>query len=167
MDARELLIDAIERSCEVCHGVLDELAIDQVNWRPGGDHNSIGWLVWHTARQQDAQIAALSGEDQVWIAAGWCDRFGLDLPPASLGYGHTSDEVAKVVVKDAGLLSGYLDDAVDATIRYLKSLDLATLDDIVDERWDPPVSRGVRLVSIIDDAAQHAGQAAYVRGLLP
>jgi hypothetical protein len=40
------------------------------------------------------------------------------------------------------------------------------LDRIVDERWDPPVSLGVRLVSVIDDDAQHAGQAAYLRGLL-
>jgi len=36
----------------------------------------------------------------------------------------------------------------------------------VDQSWDPPVTCGVRLISIIDDAAQHVGQAAYVVGAL-
>ena len=31
---------------------------------------------------------------------------------------------------------------------------------------DPPVSVGVRLVSVIGDEIQHAGQAAYLRGLI-
>ena len=39
-------------------------------------------------------------------------------------------------------------------------------DRVVDRTWDPPVTLGVRLVSILDDDTQHAGQAAYVRGLL-
>ncbi|WP_153503646.1 mycothiol transferase [Cumulibacter manganitolerans] len=167
MDARDVLIDGIERSCEVCHGLLDGLTADQVNWRPGGDHNSIGWLVWHIAREQDVQIAALAGSEQAWTAKGWVDRFALDLPAGSMGYGHTAEEAGRVVVHDPCLLSGYLDDAVDATIRYLKSLDEGSLQDVVDQRWDPPVTRGVRLVSVVDDASQHAGQAAYVRGLLP
>ena len=40
------------------------------------------------------------------------------------------------------------------------------LDDIVDDSWDPPVTRAVRLASVIDDAAQHSGQAVYTRRLL-
>ena len=40
------------------------------------------------------------------------------------------------------------------------------LDRVVDTRWDPPVTLGVRLVSIADDSLQHVGQAAYLRGLL-
>ena len=39
------------------------------------------------------------------------------------------------------------------------------LDRVIDENWDPPVTLGVRLVSILDDDAQHVGQAAYLRGL--
>ena len=38
---------------------------------------------------------------------------------------------------------------------------------MVDEHWDPPVTAGVRLVSVIGDALQHLGQAAYVKGLPP
>ena len=50
--------------------------------------------------------------------------------------------------------------------RCSSGLTPADLDVVVDERWDPPVTMGVRLVSIADDCLQHVGQAAYVRGLL-
>ena len=52
------------------------------------------------------------------------------------------------------------------TAEYVNGLDDASLDEVVDDSWDPPVTRGVRIVSTIDDAAQHVGQAAYVRGLV-
>jgi hypothetical protein len=37
---------------------------------------------------------------------------------------------------------------------------------VVDEKWDPPVTLGVRLVSMASDALQHAGQAAFIKGSL-
>ena len=40
------------------------------------------------------------------------------------------------------------------------------LDRIVDTSWDPPVTLGVRLISVLSDDLQHAGQAAFVRGVL-
>lgn len=166
MDASEVLIDGIGRSLEVCQQVLAGLSRAQVDCRPAADANSIGWLVWHLARQQDVQIAQLAGTDQVWFTGNWVGRFGLDLPRDSMGYGHTSTEAAKVSAEPA-LLLGYLDAATTATVSYLRGLQPTALDDVIDDSWDPPVTRGVRLVSIVDDAAQHAGQAAYVRGLLP
>ncbi len=166
MTPNDLLIDALNRSREACHGVLGGLTPEQANARPNDRANSITWLVWHIAREQDAQIAPLCGTPQVWIAQHWQDRFDLDLPPGSMGYGHSSQDVAKVVVDDTALLTGYLDAATEATREYIASLSDDRFDEVVDTRWDPPVTRGVRLVSIIDDAAQHAGQAAYVRGLL-
>lgn len=166
MDARDILIDGISRPREACHRVLSGLTPEDANRRPGGTANSITWLIWHLARQQDVQIASLAGGEQVWRSGGWVGRFGLALPSDSMGYGHTPEQAALVVVDDLALLSGYLDAASDATAAYVRALDPASLDDIVDTRWDPHVTRGVRLVSIVDDAAQHAGQAAYVKGLL-
>lgn len=165
MDVAEVLIDGIGRSREVCHQVLDGLPAADLTRPPAEGANPIGWLVWHLARQQDCQIAALAGTEEVWRRDGWVDRFGLDLPPESMGYGHTPQDVAKVVA-GADLLLGYLDAATEATVGYLRTVSPAGLDEVIDDSWDPPVTRGVRLVSIVDDAAQHAGQAAYARGLL-
>jgi hypothetical protein len=54
----------------------------------------------------------------------------------------------------------------DATVAYVATITPEDLDRIVDERWDPPVTLGVRLVSVVNDDMQHAGQASYVRGLV-
>jgi hypothetical protein len=36
----------------------------------------------------------------------------------------------------------------------------------VDTNWDPPVTLGVRLISVLSDGLQHAGQAAFTRGII-
>ena len=166
MDAKDILTDAAQRSTEVCRQLLEDLTPEEANRKPAEGTNPITWLIWHIAREQDAQVAELNGGDEVWVSGGWADRFGLDLPTESMGFGHSSSDVDKVRVTDLSLLRGYLDAAAAATANYLASLSQSDLDDVVDEQWDPPVTRGARLVSVIDDAAQHAGQAAYVRGLL-
>lgn len=166
MNAIEMLKDALGRSTAVCHHVLAGLDAATANKEPVAGANSISWLIWHIAREQDVQIAALSGSEQVWTSLGWYEQFGLDLPPESMGYGHTAAEAAQVHVADVVQLRGYLDAAVQATTHYVSGLLDEDLDEVIDASWDPPVTRGVRLVSIADDAAQHAGQAAYVKGLL-
>ena len=64
------------------------------------------------------------------------------------------------------VLLGYLDEVDARTREMLRGLTPDDLDRVVDRRWDPPVTLGVRLVSIGDDCLQHVGQAGYVRGLL-
>jgi hypothetical protein len=93
------------------------------------------------------------------------ERFGLPLDPADHGYGHTSAQVASVIV-DAEPLAAYHDAVHEATVAYLAGLTDSDLDRVVDERWDPPVILGVRLVSIVHDDVTHTGQAAFIRGIL-
>lgn len=166
MGANELLVDAAQRPAQVAGEVLDGISEDTLNRMPEGKHNSIAWLIWHAARQQDLQIAHLSGEEQVWTAQGWDAKFDLDRDPDDFGFGDTPEDVARVRVTDPDLLQGYLDAVTAATVDYVRPLSDSDLDEIIDESWDPPVTRGVRIVSTIDDAAQHLGQAAYVRGLV-
>jgi uncharacterized damage-inducible protein DinB len=165
MTSAEILADSFGRIRDIVHRVLDGLSRDQLAARLDGEANTIGWLVWHLTRIQDDHIAGVAGTDQVWTSAGWADRFDLALEPADTGFGHTPPEVASVVV-DAEPLREYYDAVHEVTLAYLRALTDADLDRIVDERWDPPVTLGVRLVSIIVDDVQHAGQAAYIRGIL-
>lgn len=165
MTPADIFIDFFERILENGVAAVEGLDKDQLAHRPAPDTNSIAWLIWHTARVQDAQIAHLAGTEQVWFTGGWVDRFGLQIDPADHGYGHSSDQVGKVRAR-AELLAGYLRATHEATVAYLRGLSEADLDEVIDTDWDPPVTRGVRLVSIADDDAQHVGQAAYLRGLL-
>jgi hypothetical protein len=162
-----LLLDALERVHDVVHRTVDGLSEDQLAHRlvPPGRSNSIAWLVWHLTRVQDDHVAEIAGTEQVWTSKGYADRFGLPFDPAATGYGHTDAEVAAVRAP-AELLTDYFDAVHEATRRYVATLTDDDLPRIVDERWDPPVTLGVRLVSVVSDDLQHAGQAAFVRGLL-
>ncbi len=165
MTSAELLADSFGRVRDILHRVVDGLSRDQLAGRLDSEANSIGWLLWHLTRIQDDHIAAVAGTGQVWISGGWAARLGLTLDPADTGFGHTPSQVAEVIV-DAEPLREYYDAVHAVTLAYVAPLTDADLDRIVDERWDPPVTLGVRLVSIIVDDVQHVGQAAIIRGIL-
>ena len=166
MDAREILIDAAQRPVESVHQVLKDISTDVVNHMPDDTHSSIAWLVWHSGRQMDAQLARLSGAGQLWTDAGWAERFALDRPAKDMGFGDQPADVAKVRVEDPTLLSGYLEAVVASLVSYLQGLSDADLDDVIGHFGGSPVTRGVRIVSMFDDAVSHVAQAAYLRGLL-
>ena len=166
MSAQDLMADAARRPVEAAQSAVEGVSAGTLNHMPGGTHNSMSWLLWHAARQQDVQIAQLCGADQIWSVEGWDDAFGLDRPVEDFGFGDTPEDVARVRVSDPGLLVGYLRAVCCATAHYLQGLSDEELDEVIDDSWDPPVTRGMRIVSTVDDAAQHVGQAAYVRGLV-
>jgi hypothetical protein len=162
--AREILRDALTRLIEHVDDLTEDLTDDVAYFRPTPDANTITWLIWHSARMQDAQLCDIAGIEQAWFRDGWADRFTLDLPRDEHGYGHTRDQVAKVRAS-AELLAGYYHAVHKLSLEYVASLSADELARVVDERWTPPVTASARLVSIIDDAAQHLGQAAYIRGI--
>jgi Protein of unknown function (DUF664) len=162
--AQELLRDAFTRLIEHVDELTGDLSDEVSNYRPTPTANSIAWLIWHSARVQDIQLADIAGVEQVWTRDGWVDRFGLDLPRNDTGYGHSPQDVAKVRAS-AQLLSGYYHAVHEFSLEYVTRITAAELSRVVDTNWDPPVTASARLVSIVDDCAQHLGQAAYLRGI--
>jgi hypothetical protein len=166
MDTRALLTDAFHRLPPLVRAHAEGADDQLLHTRLDADANPLAWLLWHTIRVQDDQVAELAGREQVWTAEGWVDRFGLPLEPGDHGYGHDRAQVASVRIEDLELLIGY-QEAVTAMIDdYLAEVDADELSRVVDDGYDPPVTAGVRLVSILDDALQHLGQAGYLRGHL-
>ena|SRR6476661_2836764 len=165
MTLGDLLVDAFTRIREGAEAAVRGLSPEQLAQRPTPNANSIGWLVWHLTRVQDDHLAAVADHEQVW-ADGWHARFGLPFDVTDTGYGHTPDQVAQVRGLDADQLVGYLAAVHAATVDYVRPLTPEDLGRVVDERWDPPVTLGVRLVSVVNDDQQHVGQAAFLRGLL-
>ncbi|MFD5450314.1 mycothiol transferase [Streptomyces sp. NPDC003470] len=166
MLAKDILIEGYGRIQEEVHAAVEGLDPDGLNARPAPDANSVAWLVWHLTRVQDDHIADAFGLDQVWLTQDWEKRFGLNLPRHDTGYGHSSAQVAEVRVDSASLLTGYHDAVHEQTLGALRSLSAKDLERVVDDNWDPPVTLGVRLVSVLSDDLQHVGQAAYARGLV-
>jgi Protein of unknown function (DUF664) len=166
VDVAALLLELYGRIPPLARDAVEGLDLSQLTEPPAPGANPIAWLVWHLTRVQDDHIAELLDAEQVWISGRWAPRFGLDPDATDTGYGHSARQVATVRPDRPAVLLEYLD-AVDARTReLLEHVTPEELDRVVDRRWDPPVTLGVRLVSVADDCLQHAGQAAYVRGLL-
>jgi uncharacterized damage-inducible protein DinB len=169
MTPAALLTDALDRVRQVALAAVDGLDDDQLAHRPtgadGARGNSIAWLVWHLARVQDDHVADVAGHEQAWTAEGFAERFALGFDTSDIGYGHSSDDVDRVRLSAADL-AAYVEAVHARSTTWVAGLEPDDLDRVVDEHWDPPVTLGVRLVSLLADDLQHAGQAAYVRGLL-
>ena len=159
-------MDSFDRVQQVVHHAVTGLTADQLSYRIDDNANSIAWLVWHLTRVQDDHVAEVAGIEQVWTSQGWADQFGLPFADSETGYGQREADVAAVRVESPDLLLGYYDAVHTQTLSYISGLVDADLDAVVDTNWDPPVTLGVRLVSVIDDDHQHAGQADFVRGIV-
>lgn len=166
MDAFQVLIELFDRIPEHVHEAVKGLSAAELTTSPEPGSNPIGWLIWHLTRVQDHHVAELLDEDQLWVTAAWPRRFGLTPDPTNTGYGHTRNEMEAVRPDGADALVGYYAAVAARTSAFLHRLTEQDLDRVVDERWNPPVTLGVRLVSIADDDIQHAGQAKFIRGLL-
>jgi uncharacterized damage-inducible protein DinB len=165
--ATEPLADAVVRIRDQVRDAAGALDPDQLAWqvRPGANH--IGWLLWHLTRVEDAHVAEFLEEEQLYISEGWAEALSLAPDPHDSGYGHTPEQVAALRIEDPTRLVAYQDAVAARTLALLDRLSDAALDEVIDESWDPPVTAGVRWISIVEDCFQHLGQIGYVRGLLP
>ncbi len=164
--AIDLLRDAFDRVHELVPSAVEGLTTDELLWRPDADANHVAWLVWHLSRVQDDHLAGVGGVDQAWTAQEWSSRFALPYPEDTIGYGQSSEDVGAFALPDPGLLTGYHEAVHALSLSVLDGLAEDDLDRVVDDRWDPPVTVAVRLVSVVNDIGQHVGQASYVRGLV-
>jgi uncharacterized damage-inducible protein DinB len=166
MNGHDLLLDAFERVHQGVHGAVADLSLEQLHRRLDPDANPVAWLVWHLTRVQDDHVADVAGLEQVWTSQGFDAKFDTPYPAAAVGYGQSSHEVGRLAVSSADVLLAYHDAVHELTVGYVETLADTDFDRVVDTRWDPPVTLGVRLVSVVNDTLQHVGQAAYVRGIL-
>ena len=162
--AQEILRDAFDRVHELVPSAVEGLTTDELLWRPDADANHIAWLVWHLSRVQDDHLAGVGEVEQAW--SSWASRLALPYPDDAIGYGQSSGDVGAFVLADPELLTGYHEAVHELTRSVVDGLSDDDLDRVVDDRWDPPVTAAVRLVSVVNDIGQHVGQAAYVRGLV-
>ncbi len=166
MDVAEVYLELFGRIPPLVRTVVDGLDCETLREVPRPGTNPVGWLVWHLTRIQDHHVSDLLGVDQVWTHGDWARRFGLVADPWNIGFAHQPEDVAAVRPESAQALVAYYDAVYARTEPMLAALTPDSLAEVVDENWDPPVTRGVRLISVADDSLQHAGQALYVRGLL-
>ena len=167
MEWQQLIIDGYGRVQEILERALNGTTPEDLNELPKPDCNSMGWLAWHLTRVQDHHFADLIGEEQIWVKAGWHAKFNRAPNPKDIGFGHSPEDVAAFKAPDAATLLEYHRAVLERSKRYINSLSATELDKELNEPWFQPLPTiGVRLVSVMSDNLQHAGQVAYLRGLL-
>ena len=164
MKWEQLIMDIYVRISQVLEKALEGLATDDLNKQPHPDCNSMGWLTWHLTRGQDRAIADLMGEEQLWIKDDWHARFNRPPDPKDTGFGHSLEDLGAFKSPDARTLLAYHHAVLERTKHYVSNLSANDLKRELNNPVFPTV--GVRLVGVISDNLQHAGQVAYVRGLL-
>jgi hypothetical protein len=166
MEANDIIIDALERIRSILHRTLTGLTLDEIQRQPTPDSNSIAWLTWHLTRVQDNGISGLFGQEQAWISQGWHAQFGMAPDPDNEGQGHTPQQVAAFRAPSIQTLLDYHDSVSTRSKTFVEGLAPADFNRELDEpQYQPRPTVGVRLVSILSDNLQHAGQVAYLRGV--
>lgn len=140
---------------------LRDLSPQELNTHPGGHPNSPAWLLWHVGRELDMQLAQISGGEEVW--ARHRDRFNLGDIGDTLGYGHTPEEARSVLVDDPALLRSYIREALSAVAAHAARV--TDWDEVVDTYDGEPVTRQVRVTSLLLDALEHLAQVHYLAGM--
>jgi uncharacterized damage-inducible protein DinB len=166
MDCKDLIVDALNRVDEDLRRTLEGLSAEQLAFRPAEQANSIAWLAWHLTRVEDDHMSELAGRPQAWIEEAWHARFGRPADAHDTGFGNTAEQVAAMRPDGPGVLVEYFEAVRTRSLHYVRSLDCDDLERVIDTSWDPPVTVGVRLISVVNDCTQHVGQMAYIRGLL-
>ena len=165
MDGAELISDALGRVNRILHRSLEGAPVEMVCKMPTPSTNSMAWLTWHLTRVQDHHISDMAGLPQLWTSEGWHARFGMAADDKETGNGHTLEQVAALKVDSVDVLLGYADAAYERSKTLLARMSPKDLDRVLDEpQFDPLPTVGVRLVSVVSDNTQHAGQIGYLRG---
>jgi hypothetical protein len=168
MTSAELLVDGFGRIRETVADVLSGLTPVHLAYRIDAEANPISWLTWHLTRIQDDHVAKAFGAVQMWSSGGWAKRFGLPEGTMETGYGHTTGQVTAVgsATASAPLLAEYHEATYAQTVRLVSTVTSTDLDRVVDTRWTPSVTLGMRLVSVLNDDMMHVGQATYAHGII-
>lgn len=164
MKATEVLQDLTGRVRDAVGEIPRGLPTGVVNAHPLGHPNSVVWLLWHSGRELDVQLSGLTANEQVWTSEGYDSSSGVHGAGDSMGFGQSPAQAREVTAAEVGPVIDYVAAVCDAVDTYLFTVGDADLDAVIDDAWDPPVTRGVRLISILHDAVIHLGQAAYVLG---
>jgi len=164
MEIREYVqmeLDGLKRSMS---RVLKGLTQSELMWRPACGCNSIGLILFHTARSEDQFVQArLQGRPQVWESEKWFTK--LNMAESEAGGHYTVDQVNAFPVPDVKDLMAYYDAVRARTTEYLKTL---TPDSFERKITMPPfgeLAAAMMWNIVVTHTAQHVGEISYLRGL--
>lgn len=164
MDLRRHIRNELNNVKRATERAIDGLSRHELMWRPGPECNSIGLILFHQARLEDAFVQAMiQGKPQIWESEEWYKK--LNLPVGDTGSHYTAEQVANFAVPELKDLLAYADAVRTRTLDYLKGMTLEEFDKTISIPRFGDVTVGAMFAFTIVHLAQHAGEISYLRGV--
>ncbi len=164
MESKELLLKSLNESQGFINQSLDGLTKEELARAPGEGCNSIIFLYWHLARVEDLWINhVLRQSGEIYDEQGWQEKLGT--PPEDTGFRYTPEQLESWCPPDMDTLRGYAAAVREKTLVYLETVTPASLSAEVSRgRFSGTV--GTALAHLVTEIALHAGQMAYLHGMV-
>ena len=171
------------RSYQDIHKVVLDLADDlndaQLNWKPEGYSTSIGFHLWHLARESDYLKAAIlhhvpqlmpefGDGKEIWETEGLAQKWGFpEQLHQTVGTGLSDDVAATLPIPAKDDLLGYLRDSYDAIECFIELLDskYPTLDNVDEELGKQIEMIRMNLLVFLNHDCRHLGMMECLKGL--
>ncbi|MCQ3937158.1 MAG: hypothetical protein DPW18_08940 [Chloroflexi bacterium] len=156
-----------------------ELDDDQLRWRPKGYSTSIGFHLWHLARESDflkaiilertPQLGSDFGEPvEIWARENLAQKWGFptDLS-ATVGTGLSDEVAATLPIPPRDELLDYLKRSYDALEEFIQLLDerYPTLDAVDEELKRKLQNIRLNLLVFLSHDCRHLGMMECLKGL--
>ena len=164
---------------KVVLNLAEGLSEEQLNWKPEGYSTSIGFHLWHLARESDYLKAAilqhfpgleLALEDggEIWSREDLANKWGFPIEAhETVGTGLSDEVAASLPIPHKDELLGYLRNSYTAIEEFVEQLDTKYADfDNLDEDLRKKIERiRLNLLVFLTHDCRHLGMMECLKGL--
>lgn len=164
---------------KVVLNLAESLTDEQLNWKPEGYSTSIGFHLWHLARESDYLKAAifqhfpglgldLEDRGEIWSREDLAKKWGFPVEAhETVGTGLSDDVAAGLPIPQKDELLTYLRSAYNAIEEFVEQLDTKYADfDHLDEDLRKKIERiRLNLLVFLTHDCRHLGMMECLKGL--
>jgi len=157
----------------------EELSDEQLNWKPSGYSTSIGFHLWHLARESDYLKAVIlqyypglelgiEDESEIWIRENLAQKWGFPVEAhETVGTGLSDEVAANLPIPQKAELLAYLRNSYEALEQFIELLDTryATFENLDEETTKKIQSARVNLLVFLTHDCRHLGMMECLKGL--
>lgn len=165
---------------KVVLALADELNDEQLNWKPQGYSTSIGFHLWHLARETDFLKAAIlhhypglelgyEEEGEIWTREALAQKWGFPVEAReTVGTGLSDEVAAALPIPPKAELLDYLRRSYEAIEEFIERLDskYPTLQNADDELGRKIENTRLNLLVFLTHDCRHLGMMECLKGLL-
>lgn len=157
----------------------EELNDEQLNWKPEGYSTSIGFHLWHLARESDYLKAAIlkyypdldlgfAEEGEIWARKNLAQRWGFPLEAQeTVGTGLSDEVAASLPIPKKDELLEYLRNSYETLETFIEVFDTryANFDDLDEDLTKKVQNVRLNLLVFLTHDCRHLGMMECLKGL--